>query len=66
MAKIWEKHSLSIVSVGIFSVLTIATALSPEGYWRTMIGNMAGDAFGVSMIVILTKWLTEKDSAESK
>lgn len=75
----WKDHGLSIVLIALMTVQT-ALALwwghkvweaeeIPVGFWTWWAWeyniSLVADTFGVVLIVLLTKWLREKDSAES-
>lgn len=66
MIKWVKEHSLGIVLTGLWFGLTGAAFLMPEGPVQQYVQNIAGDSYGAWVIVILSKWLIEKGSAESK
>lgn len=66
LVRLWRDHSLSLVLTGLWWGLTAAAFLLPEGPAQEYLHNLSGDAFGAFVIVVLTKWLRERGSAESK
>jgi hypothetical protein len=63
----WQKHSLSIVSVTIVIVWIVAYRYSdPSTHIGSFFGNAIADWSGVVVTVLATKWLYEKNSAESR
>ena len=59
-------HSLSIFLGFLWIAITVVAFMLPEGSVQQYLHNLAGDAFGAFVIVMSTKWLIEKGSAESK
>ena len=66
MIRWFKEHSLSLVLTAIWWVLTAVDFLLPESTVQQYLGDLSGDAFGAWLVVVLTKWFTEKGSAESK
>lgn len=62
-----QKHSLGIVSIAIVATWTIAYRFSdPSTHVGSFFGNAIADWLGVVVTVLATKWLYEKNSAESR
>jgi hypothetical protein len=62
-----QKHSLSIASIAIVVTWTIAYRFSdPSTHVGSFFGNAIADWLGVVVTVLATKWLYEKNSAESR
>jgi hypothetical protein len=62
-----HKHSLSIVSVAIVITWIVAYRYSdPSTHIGSFFGNAIADWSGVVVTVLATKWLYEKNSAESR
>jgi hypothetical protein len=66
MKKFFHDHSLSIFLGSLWIVLTVLAFTLTEGPVQSYLHNLAGDAFGAFIIVLSTKWLIERGSAESK
>lgn len=63
----WHNHSLGIVSIVIVSVWLIGYCFSnPNTHIGSFFGNAIADWSGVVVTVFGTKWLFEKNSAESR
>ena len=63
----WRKHSLSLGALAIVIALIVAYILSdPSTHLGSFFGNAIADWSGVLVTVIMTKYLYEKGSAESK
>src|SRR5882762_358734 len=61
------RHSLSIASCAILILWTILYAVSnPKTHWGSFFGNAIADWSGVVVVVIATKYLYERGSAESR
>jgi membrane protease YdiL (CAAX protease family) len=64
---ILARHSLSIVSLAILILWTVLYAVStPKTHWGSFFGNAIADWSGVVVMVIATKYLYERGSAESR
>ncbi len=62
-----QKHSLSLAALGVVLSLIVLYCLSnPETHLGSFFGNAIADWTGVVVTVVLTKYLYEKGSAESK
>jgi peptidoglycan/LPS O-acetylase OafA/YrhL len=63
----WRKHSLTLVASGILVVWIVLYAhSSSETHAGSFFGNAIADWTGLVVMVIATKYLYEKGSAESK
>ena len=61
------RHSLSVVSIAIFTLWTVLYTLSnPKTHWGSFFGNAIADWSGVVVMVLATKYLYERGSAESR
>jgi hypothetical protein len=62
-----RKHSLSLAALGVVVVLIILyTRSNPATHVGSFFGNAIADWTGVFVTVVMTKFLYEKGSAESK
>ena len=62
-----RRHSLSLTASGIVLLLIVLYRRSdPATHWGSFFGNAIADWTGVVVTVIMTKFLYEKGSAESK
>ena len=62
-----QKHSLSLARAGSRDLLIVLYCLSnPETHLGSFFGNAIADWTGVVVTVVMTKYLYEKGSAESK
>jgi uncharacterized membrane protein YdcZ (DUF606 family) len=62
-----HRHGLGITLVGLWlALLIVSLNLDPAGWWGQTMVNHAADTFGAALIVLATKHLYEKGSAESK
>lgn len=62
-----HEHSLSIVSGGILILwICLYSVSSPSSHWGSFFGNAIADWSGVLVMVLATKYLYEKGSAESR
>lgn len=62
-----RKHSLSISALGIVLLLAVLYSQSdPSTHWGSFFGNAIADWTGVFVTILMTKYLYEKGSAESK
>jgi hypothetical protein len=62
-----QKHSLSLAAMGVVILLIVLYCLSnPETHLGSFFGNAIADWSGVVVTVVMTKYLYEKGSAESK
>jgi hypothetical protein len=60
-------HSLSLASLGVVVLLIVLYCRSnPNTHWGSFFGNAIADWTGVFVTVVMTKYLYEKGSAESK
>lgn len=64
--KFLKNHSLSIFLGLLWVGLSIAAFLLPEGSIREFVHGHATASFGAFVVVLATKWLYEKGSAQSK
>lgn len=63
----FRRHSLSIAALCVVIVLIfLYSHSSPSTHWGSFFGNAIADWTGVVVTVVLTKYLYEKGSAESK
>jgi len=62
----FHDHGLSLVAGGLWIALTVLAFALPDGSVQEYLHNLAGDAFGVTLVVVATKYLRERGSAESK
>ena len=60
-----REHGLSLFLGGLWMALTVLAFALREGPLQQYLQNLAGDSFGAFIIVVATKWLIEKGSAES-
>lgn len=61
------EHSLSIASISILCVwIGFYIFSNPSTHWGSFFGNAIADWSGVVVTVLATKYLYEKDSAESR
>jgi len=62
-----RQHSLSIVSVGVLIMwISLYSVSSPKTHMGSFFGNAIADWMGVVVMVLATKYLYEKGSAESR
>jgi hypothetical protein len=62
-----RKHSLSLAALGVVMLLIVLYYLSsPDTHLGSFFGNAIADWTGVVVTVVMTKYLYEKGSAESK
>ena len=62
-----NKHSLSLAAAGVVALLIVLYIRSnPSTHWGSFFGNAIADWSGVLVTVVMTKYLYEKGSAESK
>ncbi len=62
-----QKHSLSLAALGVVLLLIVLYCLSnPDSHFGSFFGNAIADWTGVVVTVVMTKYLYEKGSAESK
>src|SRR6266702_1847916 len=63
----WRRHSLSLVAGAILLLwIVLYTLSSPETHAGSFFGNAIADWTGLVVMVLATKHLYEKGSAESK
>lgn len=63
----WHRHSLTLVSSTILLLwIVLYTRASPQTHLGSFFGNAIADWSGMVMMVLGTKYLYEKGSAESK
>src|SRR5215471_15811155 len=63
----WRKHSLTLVATAILGLwIVLYSHSSPDTHAGSFFGNAIADWSGVVVMVIATKYLYEKGSAESK
>jgi hypothetical protein len=62
-----RKHSLSLSALGVVLLLIVLYNVSnPATHWGSFFGNAIADWTGVFVTVVMTKFLYEKGSTESK
>ncbi len=62
-----QKHSLSLATLGVVALLIVLYIESdPSTHWGAFFGNAIADWTGVVVTVVMTKYLYEKGSRESK
>jgi peptidoglycan/LPS O-acetylase OafA/YrhL len=62
-----KRHGLSLVAAGVVTILVLLYHFSDEqSHWGSFFGNAIADWSGVLLMVLATKHLYEKHSAESK
>lgn len=62
-----RKHSLSLAALGVVLLLIVLYRLSdPSTHLGSFFGNAIADWTGVFVTIVMTKFLYEKGSAESK
>jgi hypothetical protein len=61
-----HNHGLSIGLCALWLALTAVSFVIDKSSVQNYIQNLTGDAFGAFIIVVATKYLVEKGSAESK
>lgn len=60
-------HSLSIASIGILLIwIILYSGSDPSTHWGAFFGNAIADWTGVVVMVVATKFMYEKGSAESR
>lgn len=63
----WHEHSLALVASAILLLwIVLYIASSPETHAGSFFGNAIADWSGLVVMVVVTKFLYEKGSAESK
>ena len=64
---VWRRHSLSLVALGVLALWFVLYIVSdPKSRPGSLFGNAIADWAGVVMTVLVTKWLYEKGSHESR
>jgi len=62
-----REHSLSLAALGVVIALIVLYRFSnPSTHWGSFFGNAIADWSGVCVTVVMTKFLYEKGSSESK
>jgi hypothetical protein len=65
-----REHSLSIVIIGIWLGMLVLSIWRFDGgmgdWFSERAGGHSDDAFGAMLLILLTKWLRERGSEESK
>ena len=61
-----REHGLSVFLGFLWVTLTVLAFTIEEGKVQNYLHNLAGDTFGAVLIVMATKYLIERGSAESK
>ena len=62
-----RRHSLSLASIGVLSVwIGLYRVYGPGTHWGSFFGNAIADWTGVVVMVLATKYLYERGSAESR
>lgn len=63
----WKRHSLSVTSGGIlFFWFLVYLKLNPQSHIGSFFGNAIADWTGVVITILITKFLFEKGSKESR
>ncbi len=63
----WHKHSLALIASAILLLwIVLYVRSSPETHAGSFFGNAIADWSGLVVMVVMTKFLYEKGSAESK
>src|SRR5258705_7587213 len=63
----WHKHSLSISALGaVLLLIVLYTRSNPSTHIGSFFGNAIADWTGVFVTVVVTKYLYEKGSRESR
>lgn len=63
----WYRHSLTIISTIILLLwIVLYTRSNPVTHWGSFFGNAIADWTGMVLMILATKYLFEKDSAESR
>jgi hypothetical protein len=66
-SQLFRKHSLSLASLGVvIALIVLYTRSDPSTHTGSFFGNAIADWTGVFVTVVLTKYLYEKGSRESK
>ena len=69
MTEFLRYHGLSVAIIAIYLFFVGASMATSDETWAGWIANRAGghadDAFGAFLIVVLSKWLREWNSAQS-
>ena len=69
LRRCWEEHALSFVIVAIWAALIGLSMWRFDGTWGEWFSERAGghsdDSFGALLLIILTKWLRERNSNAS-
>lgn len=64
---LWRQHSLSLTAAGVLTLwLILYSFWNPDTHWGSFFGNAIADWSGVVVMVLATKFLYEKGSAESR
>jgi hypothetical protein len=62
-----HKHSLSLAALGVvITWIALYIRSNPSTHWGSFFGNAIADWTGVLVTVVMTKYLYEKGSGESK
>jgi hypothetical protein len=62
-----HKHSLSLAALGVvITWIALYSRSNPSTHWGSFFGNAIADWTGVLVTVVMTKYLYEKGSGESK
>src|SRR5215475_5167936 len=62
-----HQHSLSLSALGVVLLLIVLySRANPHTHWGSFFGNAIADWTGVCVTVVMTKFLYEKGSKESK
>ena len=63
----WQRHSLTLVASAVLvSWILMYIRSNPTTHWGSFFGNAIADWTGLVVMVLATKYLYEKGSAESK
>ena len=66
-SQLFRKHSLSLASLGVvIALIVLYTRSDPSTHTGSFFGNAIADWTGVFVTVVMTKYLYEKGSRESK
>lgn len=68
--RLLRHHGLSLVVAFVWLVFILASWFLFDGtaaeWWSERAGGHADDSFGALLVIVLSKWLRERGSAQSK